>query len=309
MSTLTVTQKTGPIASFEAVSAAADAIAAEGAIPSVRGVTARIGGGSPNTVGLHLRTWREQRPTVEARRQIVVDERIQALLAGQIAEAVSEATKTAAAERDARTEDLAEMEQRASALEAQLEQAETRAAELQERVQHQAGQIEALRAELDAVKADSVASIQQAKTDAAASIQQAKDAAAKQVEEAQAEAANERKKHDEMTRRLGVAEEKAAEVERLRANLAELTATHQKEHGARVDAEKKLAVSEAKASTVESLANQVESLRQNLGRAEIQAAKATAQAEERAAALATLREQMKKAPERATKADQVKPKG
>ena len=238
MSTLTVTQKTGPIASFEAVSAAADAIAAEGAIPSVRGVTARIGGGSPNTVGLHLRTWREQRPTVEARRQIVVDERIQALLAGQIAEAVSEATKTAAAERDARTEDLAEMEQRASALEAQLEQAETRAAELQERVQHQAGQIEALRAELDAVKADSVASIQQAKTDAAASIQQAKDAAAKQVEEAQAEAANERKKHDEMTRRLGVAEEKAAEVERLRANLAELTATHQKEHGARVDAEK-----------------------------------------------------------------------
>ncbi len=298
MSTLTVTQKTGPIASFEAVSAAADAIAAEGAIPSVRGVTARIGGGSPNTVGLHLRTWREQRPTVEARRQIVVDERIQALLAGQIAEAVSEATKTAAAERDARTEDLAEMEQRASALEAQLEQAETRAAELQERVQHQAGQIEALRAELDAVK-----------TDAAASIQQAKDAAAKQVEEAQAEAANERKKHDEMTRRLGVAEEKAAEVERLRANLAELTATHQKEHGARVDAEKKLAVSEAKASTVESLANQVESLRQNLGRAEIQAAKATAQAEERAAALATLREQMKKAPERATKADQVKPKG
>ena len=129
------------------------------------------------------------------------------------------------------------------------------------------------------------------------------------MEEAQAEAANERKKHDEMTRRLGVAEEKAAEVERLRANLAELTATHQKEHGARVDAEKKLAVSEAKASTVESLANQVESLRQNLGRAEIQAAKATAQAEERAAALATLREQMKKAPERATKADQVKPKG
>ncbi len=320
MSNPAVTQKPGPIASFEAVRAAADALAAEGVTPSVRSVTAKIGGGSPNTVSMHLRQWREQRPAVEAQRRIVLDERIHDLLATQIADAVATATRTATEERDARADDLAEVEQRAAALENQLDQAETRVAELTDRVQHQGGQLEALRAELDAARADSAASIQQAKAEAAAAVQQAKtdaiaaiqnaqNEAAKRVEMAEAEAAAEQKKRDELARQLGAAQEQAIEAERLRVKLAEALEAREKEHAGRVDAEKRLAVTEAKAKAVDGLSAQVETLREKLGTAEIEAARSKAQADERAEALLALREQMKKPPGRPTAAERTKAKG
>ncbi len=320
MSNPAVTQKPGPIASFEAVRAAADALAAEGVTPSVRSVTAKIGGGSPNTVSMHLRQWREQRPAVEAQRRIVLDERIHDLLATQIADAVATATRTATEERDARADDLAEVEQRAAALENQLDQAETRVAELTDRVQHQGGQLEALRAELDAARADSAASIQQAKAEAAAAVQQAKtdaiaaiqnaqNEAAKRVEMAEAEAAAEQKKRDELARQLGAAQEQAIEAERLRVKLAEALEAREKEHAGRVDAEKRLAVTEAKAKAVDGLSAQVETLREKLGTAEIEAARSKAQADERAEALLAPREQMKKPPGRPTAAERTKAKG
>ena len=238
----------------------------------------------------------------------------------QIADAVATATRTATEERDARADDLAEVEQRAAALENQLDQAETRVAELTDRVQHQGGQLEALRAELDAARADSAASIQQAKAEAAAAVQQAKtdaiaaiqnaqNEAAKRVEMAEAEAAAEQKKRDELARQLGAAQEQAIEAERLRVKLAEALEAREKEHAGRVDAEKRLAVTEAKAKAVDGLSAQVETLREKLGTAEIEAARSKAQADERAEALLALREQMKKPPGRPTAAERTKAKG
>lgn len=320
MSATTTEKPAGALATLETVSAAASAIVAEGGTPSVRGVRERIGGGSPNSITRYLREWHQQRPAVVAQQQITIDPKIHDLLAAQIATAVSEATKAATAERDARADDLAQVEQQAAELEARLDLAEKQAAELREKVQHQSGQLEAARAALEAAKADAVATTQQTKAEAAAAVKQAHDDAAKlvqtaqadahkQVTEAQNEAAAERKKNDAMTRQLGAAEEKAAEAERLRASLAELTADHKKEHAGRVDAEKKLAVEQAKAAQVDGLAAQVEALRQSLAKAEIHAAKAQAQADERAATLATLKEHAQKAPEQPKTAAKDKARG
>lgn len=325
MSNPSVTAK----ASFEAVKAAADALAAEGLVPSVRTVMARTGG-SPNTITVHLRTWREQRPAVEARKAIVLDERIHELLAGQISTAVAEATKLATAERDARADDLAEVEQRSTQLEGELETASARVDDLHSQVQRQEGQMQALQDELDHVKAD-----------AAASVQKARAEADDQVAAAQAEAAGERKKLDEMARQLGAAQEKAAEADRLRQVLATMTADRDAERTARVDAEKALAVAQAQAKDsgaqvaaltkradaldaelgimrsklaaaevtagqvaplnerVKALDGQVGTLRDKLATAESQAAAAQAQATERAERIADLQSQVKKAAETA----------
>lgn len=51
---------------FEQVSAAADALAGEGKIPSITAVREKLGTGSPNTIHAHLKTWREARPVARA---------------------------------------------------------------------------------------------------------------------------------------------------------------------------------------------------------------------------------------------------
>ena len=101
----------------------------------------------------------------------------------------------------------------------------------------------------------------------------------------------------------------AIEAERLRVKLAEALEAREKEHAGRVDAEKRLAVTEAKAKAVDGLSAQVETLREKLGTAEIEAARSKAQADERAEALLALREQMKKPPGRPTAAERTKAKG
>ncbi|WP_371434649.1 DNA-binding protein [Polaromonas sp.] len=281
-----------PLASFEAVKAAADALADQGVIPSVRAVTRHLGGGSPNTITTHLRRWREELPAVEARKTIVLDERIHSLLAEQIQTAVAEATKQAVAERDARTEDLADVSQRSTEQERELEANATRIAELEETVQRQTGRLEALTSEIEHVKAD-----------AASQVQSAQAGAAEAVAAAQAEAAGERAKLDEMARRLGTAEEKAAEADRLRKALADMTAARDAQSTARVDAEKALAVAEAREKETVGqvgvltkragvLDGQLEELRSKLGSAEVKAASAQAQAEERALQIADLRAQI-----------------
>lgn len=234
--TSTATFSKSPIATFQAVKAAADALAADGVEPSVRTVTIRIGGGSPNTVSMLLRRWREEKPSVEARKAIVLDDRIGIILSEQISGAVVEATRHATAERDARADDLAAVSQRSTELETDLETASTRIGILEERAQREAGKIEALQSELESTKVAATEAVKKAQVDAAVL-----------VSTAQGEAATERQKLDEMARQLGAAQEKGLEADRLRQALKEATALRENEHQGRIDAEKQLAVSQAQA--------------------------------------------------------------
>ena len=212
-------------ASYEAVTTVAEAMLAEGLLPSVRSVTARLGGGSPNTISTHLRKWKEEQPAVEARRAIVLDERIGLILAEQIQKAVTEARAKADAERDLATADLETVSQGGSKLEREAEESAAKIAALEQRAQHQAGVLETLQADLEKNKAEA--------TDA--------------ISKAQAEAAAERAKIDSLSRELGAAQEQAKEADRLRLDFAGLNKEKQEEHAARMEAEKSLAVALAQA--------------------------------------------------------------
>jgi chromosome segregation ATPase len=154
------------------------------------------------------------------------------------------------------------------------------------------GQIQSQERELD-----------QTKTDAAEQVRQARADAAEAIKKAEGEAATERAKQDDLTRRLGVAQEQAIEAERLRQALAGMTAEREAQHSARIEAEKGLAVAQARAQEVgnqiETLTERVKGLDQLLsaervkfGDAQVSAAQARAQAEGNVALIQTLREQL-----------------
>jgi chromosome segregation ATPase len=292
MSTLSATPSKSNFASWETVKGAADALQAEGVTPSVRQVSKRLGGGSPNTITGHLRRWREEKPAIEARKSISIDSRIADILADQISGVVAEATREANAERDARLEDLEEVERRANQLERDQEESLNRIADLEQEGQQMKGQIQSQERELD-----------QTKTDAAEQVRQARADAAEAIKKAEGEAATERAKQDDLTRRLGVAQEQAIEAERLRQALAGMTAEREAQHSARIEAEKGLAVAQARAQEVgnqiETLTERVKGLDQLLsaervkfGDAQVSAAQARAQAEGNVALIQTLREQL-----------------
>ena len=246
MSSPTDTPLKSNFASFEAVKGAADALQAEGVTPSVRQVTKRLGGGSPNTITGHLRRWREEKPAVEARKLIEIDPRIVDILAEQISGVVAQATREAHADRDARLEDLEEVEQRANQLEREQEESFIRIDNLEQEGQQMKGQIQSQARELDQVKLEAAEQVRQARIDAA-----------EMVAKAESEATAERAKQDDLTRRLGVAQEQAIEAERLRQALAGMTSDREAQHAARIEAEKNLAVAQARAQEV---GNQVEAL-------------------------------------------------
>ena len=50
----------------EQVAAAAEALVAEGAEPTIKAVLARLGSGSETTILKHLRVWRAGRPAAQA---------------------------------------------------------------------------------------------------------------------------------------------------------------------------------------------------------------------------------------------------
>ncbi len=292
MSTSPITSSKQQKATFEAVSAAADALKTRGVTPSVRLVTEQIGGGSPNTIAPLLRRWNAEKPAVEARKSITIDERITDILAEQIIKAVAEATQGANAERDARQNDLETMEQHSNFLERELEETAARNTTLEEVKQQLAGKNQALSDELDQVKNEAGEQVRQARTDAAEA-----------VEKAEGEAAAERSKLDQMARELGVAQEQAAEADRLRLALAKLTTEKEAEHAARIEAEKQLAVAQARvkdvASQVDALAARGKALdeqlaisRTQLGESQVAAAQARAKAEASVALIDNLRDQV-----------------
>lgn len=280
------------IATFEAVAAACEAIEGAGARVSVRAVMNHIGGGSPNKVLEHLNKWREQRPVIEARKAIVIDERIAGLISEQIATAVREATAEANAQRDEAVADRDLMKSSADKFEAlSIEQA-TALAAAGERAQRDAGKIEQLESDLE-----------KERTDSAEAIRAERVAATEAVDKARAEAAAERANADKLRSELGAAQ---ARVDALQAQLAELRdvrAQRDTEHSARVKAETALAgaTSESRAVTarledITDRANKAETAlaaeRTARGAAEISAAAAKAAADERAARIKDLEGQL-----------------
>ncbi len=232
------------LATFDAVAAACEAIESAGGRASVRAVIAHLGGGSPNAVVKHLRDWRDQKPLIEARRAIVIDERIATLIAEQIERASSEARTSADEERAAAVADYELLANTGRELEAQAEVDAARIEELEQRTQHDAGVIDSLRADAEKTRADAAAAIAAAKAEAA-------EVAAK----AQGEAAAERAKNDDLGRQLGAVTTRAdsleAKVADLAQQVADLTAKLDVEHAGRTAAEKALAVSETNNKALE----------------------------------------------------------
>lgn len=91
------------IVTYEAVAAAAEALQAAGQRPSVRAVTAAIGGGSPNTVLKMLADWKAGRPVVRVA-DTELDPKITSAIAEQM-QRVATAAAAAAEERAAATDD------------------------------------------------------------------------------------------------------------------------------------------------------------------------------------------------------------
>ena len=226
------------LATRETVAAACEAIEAAGGRASVRAVIAHLGGGSPNAVVKHLRDWRDQKPLIEARRAIVIDERISDLIAQQIERAASEARTAADEERAATMADYELIANAGRELEQQNEAMVEQLAAAAEREQHDAGVIEQLRADAEKTRSD-----------AAAAIAAAKAEAAELVAKAQGEAAAERQKNDDLGRQLGAvtmrADALAAKADELAKQVADLTAKLDVERNGRTAAEKSLAVADA----------------------------------------------------------------
>jgi colicin import membrane protein len=223
-------QQTKVKASFEAVSAAAEALLESGVQPSVRLVIERLGGGSPNSVTAHLRKWRDERPRIESRRSIVIDERIHTLIAEQIEKAAGEARAAADQERASAVADMELVATAGRALEEEVEQLRARVIELDQRTQHDAGVIETLRSDLEAEKSAADAAIAQAHAEASATVKKAND-----------EAAIERQRADNLNRDLGAAQARLEAVPRIEDALARTTADLDKERERRTAAESKIA--------------------------------------------------------------------
>ena len=226
------------IATKEAVFAACEAIKAAGNRVSVRAVQAYLGGGSPNSVTEYLRDWRQNMPLIEARRAIVIDQRIHDLIAEQLEKAAKDARSDADAECAAAIADYELLATTGRELEQLTEQQAEQLAAAAEREQHDAGVIEQLRADAEKTRAD-----------AAAAIASAKAEAAEAVAKAQGEAAAERAKNDDLARQLGASQTRAdglaSKVDELMKQVTDLTAKLEAERIGRTAAEKALAVAEA----------------------------------------------------------------
>lgn len=223
-----------PIVSYENVAAACESLVAAGKSPSVRLVRDALGGGSPNKITPLVSQWKAQRIEVK-KEAVAVDPRIGALIAEMIETAANNARRDAEgrlAEAEADLESVAkvgrENEERIVDLEINLTGAQAQA-------QGQAGQIEALTAQLEAIKKESAERIRSAEEKASLSIAAANEATAKA--QAEAEAARTEKAKTEL--RLEALPRLEADLERVRVEL-------ENERQARVKAERELAACGAK---------------------------------------------------------------
>jgi SMC interacting uncharacterized protein involved in chromosome segregation len=140
----------------ESVIEAAEVLVAEGKKPSVRAVIAALGGGSPNSVLLHLNRWKAGLPPAPVQ-DLRVDARVARILTEQLARETAAACsemeqKLAVAEENALA--VAEAGEKAERALATSEQEnavlKTEAAELRGRLAQMSGELEAGRAALEA---------------------------------------------------------------------------------------------------------------------------------------------------------------
>lgn len=162
------------LVTYEAVAAACEAITASGSRPSVRGIIAHLGGGSPNSVLDYQRQWKAGRPVVKAS-DIQIDPRIGQIIAEQISAAVTASRadiegQLFVAEQDAEvvSKSCTEAEARATALESELELAKGQ-------IQSQAGQIDHLKTAAEQVKADAAEQVKIAEARSAAAVLKAEE--------------------------------------------------------------------------------------------------------------------------------------
>lgn len=232
---MNTTKQTTPLVTYETVAQACQALDAEGKRPSVRGIIAYLGGGSPNVVLDYQRQWKEGRPVVRAE-EIQVDPRIGQIVADQISQAVTKArsdieAQLIEAEQDAETVGKAgrEAEEKAKALDAELEVAK--------------GQLQTLSGQIDQLKADA----EQVKADAAEQIKAAEDRAVAGITKAEEEAERESQAREAAQVSLAKAELRLEALPRLESEIERLQKALDAERTARTDAERMVAAADAKA--------------------------------------------------------------
>lgn len=214
------------LATYEAVVAAAEALEKDGLRPSVRNITARVGGGSPNTISEHRRKWLAERPRIESRRSIVIDQSISDSIAAALQKTADEASAAAIAERDEANDEKDLIAQRGVELEREVEQLGAQVNDLTEKRQHDAGLIQALRAEVEKMNSD-----------AAAAIARVRDEAATAVAEARAEASKERARADLLVAELATANVELKSLRTVKEELDRTAAELRSEHEQRIVAE------------------------------------------------------------------------
>jgi len=198
-----MTTKNTPLVSYDAVAATCEALTLEGVRPSVRAIIARLGGGSPNVVLDFQRQWKAGRPVVKAV-DILIDPRVNQIIAEQISKSIAEATMAAEADRS-------EAEETLDTLSRAYKDVETRNVKLEEdldlaisQVQTLQGQIEQLNTNVEQIKTDAVEAVNKAEALLVTERQSAENA---RVELAKAEL------------RLEAVPRIEAEIEKVRAEL------------------------------------------------------------------------------------------
>ncbi|MBF6989284.1 DNA-binding protein [Cupriavidus sp. IK-TO18] len=198
-----------PLVTVEAVRAAAEALSATGRKVSVRAVIAELGGGSPNTVLAHLKSWRATQPEVANATPVMIDARILQILREQVAASEEKALAGAAARVAEIEEDNAAIAEEVMKLQGELLQRDAA--------------LEAVRTECDKAIAN----------------------AAEQVREARAEAARERAAAVATHDALAVAQARLEELPSLKDEIDNLRAELATEGAARAAAEQAAAVARA----------------------------------------------------------------
>ena len=134
------------LVTFESVAAAAEVIVATGKRPSVRTIAAALGGGSPNSILVHLRDWQSWRP-VAGIADIDIDAQIIDGIKKQIQMTAARAAATAE-EKAASTEDDLQ------AVSAEQAEAKQQITTLIDELDKSKDQVNALTKQIDTERAD-----------------------------------------------------------------------------------------------------------------------------------------------------------
>jgi len=236
---MTTTKTASPLVTYETVAQACESLTAEGKRPSVRGITAFLGGGSPNVILDYQRQWKAGRPVVKAA-EIQVDPRIGQIVAEQIAQAVA----TARADIEVQ---LSEAEQDAEMVSKAGREAEDRAKALADELEAAKGQVQGLTGQIEQLKADA----EQVKADAAEKVKAAEERANVGIAKAEEEATRERDARETAQVSLAKAELRLEALPRLEADLAAVRAELGAERQARIAAEQTGAVLQAQKADLE----------------------------------------------------------